>query len=149
MIETSLGTVGFPRPQPITPDTSVSVAAHHLRRPEVPALVVREEDAIVGIVTDSDIVAMVAETDERQTIRTIMSTPVVTVSPSETVHDAAETMRSTGVKHLPVVSDGTYDGLLSIETLAPYLPRHKLETEWQGKPLRVESVDSATPTASD
>jgi CBS domain-containing protein len=145
MIETKVGSVGLGVPPTVTPELSVTEAAGYLRSPEVPALVVFEDGAVVGIVTESDVVALVAETDERPPLRTVMSSPVVTVSPAATLTEAAETMRTTGVRRLPVVDDGGYCGVLSARTLAPYLPRSDLDIEWRGVPMRVGGGDPALP----
>ncbi|QLG49080.1 CBS domain-containing protein [Natrinema halophilum] len=149
MIETTVESVGLCPSVTIAPDTSVTEAARQLRRTDVPALVVIESDAVVGVVSESDLVAMVAETDERPTVRALMSTPVTTTTPSATLSEAAETMRASGVKHLPVVSDGRFRGLLSARALAPYLPRHRLEIEWRDEPMRLESADDLGVTSGD
>ncbi|ELY81322.1 CBS domain-containing protein [Natrinema gari] len=149
MIRTTVESVDLRSPPPITPETPVTEAAHSLRRPPVSALPVLEDGSVVGIVTESDIVALVAETDERPATRTIMSAPVTTISPTATIADAAETMRTHGVKHLPVVSDGVYRGLLSARTLAPYLSRHRLEIEWQDEPMRGEATEGRGLTAGN
>lgn len=149
MIETTVENVEIGSPPTIGPDTPVNEAAQHLRRPEVSALPVLEDDAVVGIVTGSDVVALVAETDERPPVHAIMSTPVTTVSPTATLDAAAETMRANGVRHLPVLSDGVYLGLLSAQTLEPYLSRRKLEIEWQGEPAHVDPDESRELTTGD
>ncbi len=102
MIETTVESVDLRSPPTIAPETPVTEAAHSLRRPTVSALPVLEDESVVGIVTESDIVALVAETDDRPATRTIMSAPVTTISPTATISDAAETMRTHGVKHLPL-----------------------------------------------
>ncbi|QCW02991.1 cyclic nucleotide-binding/CBS domain-containing protein [Natrinema pallidum] len=149
MIETTVESVDLRSPPPIAPETPVTEAARTLRRPPVSALPVLEDESVVGIVTESDIVALVAETAERPATRVIMSSPVTTVSPTATIADAAETMRTNGVKHLPVVSDGVYRGLLSVHTLAPYLPRHRLTIEWQDEPMRLGATEGQTLTVVD
>ena len=149
MIETTVETVEFPSPRTIAPDAPLPEAARQLRRTDVAALVVLSDESVVGMVTESDIVALVAETDDRPAVREFMSTPVTMVSPSTTLSEAAETMRSAGVKHLPVVDDGVYCGLLSARTLAPYLPRHRLEIEWEDEPTSFESPDGQEITAGD
>ena len=149
MIEQTVDTVTLSPSPTITPDTSVSDAAQTLRRTDVDALPVVADGSIVGIVTDSDIVALVAETDDRPAVRTIMSSPVTTISPAATLTAAAKTMRSAGVKHLPVVDAGSYRGLLSARTLALYLPRHRLEIEWHDDPLCLDSSDEAGLPVSD
>ena len=125
----------------IQPEAPVTEAAERLCDPDVPALVVCEDETVVGIVTESDIVALVAETLEPHSVEAIMSSPVTTVSRHESLVAAAETMRANGVKHLPVVSDGAYCGLVSASTLAPYLSRHRLEIDWEDDPVRLDADD--------
>jgi CBS domain-containing protein len=149
MIQTTIDAVGVSRPPTISPDTPVDEAATYLRRAEVSALPVLADGAVAGIVTASDLVAMVAETAERPAVRAIMSTPVTTISPTATVCDAAERMRAEGVKHLPVVTDDGYRGLLSVADLAPYLPRYSLDIEWQAEPLSVETDGGRRLPAGD
>ncbi|SIR57377.1 CBS domain-containing protein [Natronorubrum thiooxidans] len=126
----------------VSPETSTTEAATMLRDPSVPALVVLEDESVVGMITESDIVAFVAETLEPHPVDTIMSSPVTTVSPTESLVDAAESMRANGVSHLPVVDGGAYCGLVSASRLAPYLSRTRLEIEWQDDPMRIDADDS-------
>ena len=127
----------------------MSTAAELLRRPEIPALPVIEDGSVVGIVTASDIVALVAETENQPSISTIMSSPVSTIAPAATLPEAAQRMQAAGVKHLPIVDEGVYLGLLSADTLSPYLSRHNLDIEWADDPLRVETAENGGLTASD
>lgn len=148
MIETTVATLDFSTPPTIPPETSVTEAAGHLRRPGVPALAVREEGTVVGVLAESDVVALVAETDERPAVRDVMSAPATTVRPTATLAEAAEAMRAAGVRTLPVV-DGAYRGVLSARTLGPYLSRHNLDIEWKGEPVRVTSGERGEFAASD
>ena len=141
MIEMTVNGLGVRAPPTVSPDLPATEAAERLRRPSVSALVVRLDDAVAGIVTESDIVAMVAETTAQPTVGEIMSSPVTTIEPTATLEAATETMQAAGVKHLPVVSDGSYRGLLSADALSPYLSRGKLEIEWHGESLNLESPD--------
>jgi len=149
MIELTVGAVETRTPQTITPETAVSTAAELLRRPEIPALPVIEDGSVAGIVTASDIVALVAETEDQPSISAIMSSPVSTIAPGATLLEAANCMQTAGVKHLPIVEDGVYLGLLSADTLAPYLSRHNLDIEWADDPLRVDTAGNGGLTASD
>jgi CBS domain-containing protein len=130
----------------VRPETPVGDAAAALDGAETSAVVVLEDDSVVGLVAASDVVSMVAGGDRSRTTREIMSGPVSTVSPTETVVDAAERMRERGVRHLPVVDGDAYRGVVSAETLSPYLSRHRLDVErTNGTPSVVASND---PTLS-
>ena len=148
MIETPIDTIEIQSPPSITPETAVCDAARHLRRPDVSALPVLEDEAIVGIVTESDIVAMVAETDAQPVVRELMSTPVTTIAATATIVEAAETMRANGIKQLPVLTDGTYYGICSVGSLAPYLSRRALDIEWQAEPLSLDTAERGNGNVS-
>ncbi|MFO7926798.1 MAG: CBS domain-containing protein [Halobacteriota archaeon] len=132
----------------VRPETPVTDIAELLCDPDASAVVVVENEAIAGIVTGSDIVAMVANTERYPTARSIMSSSVVTVSPSTTLVEAAELMRSEGVRHL-AIDDGTYRGVVSTTTLAPYLSRHRLDIEWHGEPSTVTADGGGTLVAEN
>lgn len=138
MIEMTVEDVPTGSGRAVAPGTSAAVAAQSLRDPAVSALVVVDEDAVIGIVTESDFVALVAEGPDDCTVDTIMSSPVVTVSPTASLTAAAKRMREAGVRRLPVVDGGVYRGLVSWTTLLPYLSPHRLEVEWRSEPLSLE-----------
>mgnify|MGYP000536494722 FL=1 len=130
----------------VEPETSAMEAAGYLRQPDEPALVVRDGGEVVGVVTESDIVAVVAEGGSNPRVASFMSSPVVTVPPSTHVGLAADRMRDAGVGLLPVVeADGTYRGVVTKEALAPYLSRHRLEITWDSEPLTLGGSDGADP----
>jgi CBS domain-containing protein len=68
-----------------------------------------------------------------------MSSPVRTVAPDTPVGIAADRMNEAGVKHLPVVEAGRYRGLVSLETIAPFLSRSRLRVAWEGDPLHIDT----------
>jgi CBS domain-containing protein len=124
----------------VGPTLPIADAAERLRDPRVPALVVRDdEDTVTGIVTDGDVVAAVAEHATDGDVASIMSSPVVTVTPTTTVGLAADRMRKAGVTLLPVVDEtGDYLGLATRETLAPHVARHRLDVTWDRDPLAID-----------
>lgn len=138
MIELTVGDVPTGSARTLAPGTPVTEAAQVLRDPAVSALVVLDEDTVVGIVTESDFVALVAEDPDECSVDAIMSTPVVAVSSTASITAAANRMRETGVKRLPVVDDGVYRGIVSSTALLPYLSPRRLEIDWQREPLHLE-----------
>lgn len=150
MIETMVETVVSDDARTVEPGTPVTEAAQRLRDPSVPALVVLDGDQVViGIVTESDFVVHVAEEGETTTVGDIMSTPVVTIPPGTPIGFAADRMNEAGVRHLPVVEDGAYAGLVSLGSLAPFLSRTRLDVTWTGATDRAGSPDDAEPVTHE
>ena len=80
-------------------------------------MVVTEGEAVVGIVSERDIVRRL---DERGAellvaqVREIMTRDVVTCTPDDTVDSLAETMTERRIRHMPVLADGRLTGIVSI-----------------------------------
>jgi CBS domain-containing protein len=84
------------------------------------ALLVVEGDEIVGLVSERDVVrALAAEREDAlvRPVRAIMTAPVVTISPHQSVNAAMELMTDRRIRHLPVVEEGRLVGLVSIGDL--------------------------------
>ena len=100
----------------------VSSAARILRQQNVGSLPVCGDDGrLVGIVTDRDIVlrcvAAGGSADE-MAVGDVMTHNLITVSPFDTVGDAARRMADAQVRRLPVCKDGELVGMLSLGDLA-------------------------------
>jgi len=150
MIDVPVSAVMTECAQTVPPTTTAVEAATRLRRADVCALVVHDSSAVVGIVTEADIVAVVAEGGENPLVESFMSTPVVTVDPTTPVGLAADRMRDAGVARLPVVGDGTgYRGLVARTDVAPYLSRHRLDIDWQGDPLSLDGTGTPDTVATE
>jgi CBS domain-containing protein len=109
----------------VTSDTLVEDAAQRLREKEVGSLVVvNDEGRLEGILTSTDFVAIVAKSRPKAdtTVDRYMTEKVVTVGPQDPIGDAADTMITYGINHLPVVDDhDTVIGMLSSTDLTAYL----------------------------
>ena len=136
MIDVPVSSALVERDLRVAPTTTTADAAKQLRDPEMPALFVHEDNELRGVVTESDIVATVAEGGDNPPVEAYMSAPVQTVRPTESVGLAADKMRDAGVTVLAVVDDG-YVGFVTASVLAPYLPRHRLDVTWNGDPVRL------------
>ncbi|MDQ3873545.1 MAG: CBS domain-containing protein, partial [Thermoproteota archaeon] len=78
-------------------------------------------DTPVGIVTDSDIidkVVMRGEDSDDVFLKSIMSAPLVTISPKGTVKQALHLMRLNQIKRIPVADAVTIFGIVTQEALA-------------------------------
>ena len=101
----------------VDPEMSVSTLIGELARHNVGALVVTENDAVVGIVTERDVVRRIHERGPdilNARVVDIMTTSVFACLPTDTVDSLAETMTERRIRHLPVIVDGQLVGIVSI-----------------------------------
>lgn len=143
MIDLPIAAVATAAAPEVSPATSTVEAASRLRRPDVPALVVCDDESVVGVVTESDVVAAVAERGTERTVESYMSSPVVTARPSTPIGIAADRMRDAGITLLAVVEDGAYEGIVTRRSLRPYVSRRRLAVDWDGEPLSLDEPNSA------
>ena len=108
----------------ITPGSPIVEAATRLRDGGVGSLVVERDGGCVGIITESDVVAVTAEEGDtrRLTVEDVMATALVTVAPDADLAVAVERLRTHGVKKLPVVDDGELVGILTTTDVSRYVP---------------------------
>lgn len=109
--------------QTIRPDASVAEAAKQMTAAKVGALLVRDQDHDLGIVSESDLVRKVlAESlaPAQTLVRAVMSTPLVTIDSAASAYDASDLMAEAGIRHLAVVEGGEVVGILSVRDLLHY-----------------------------
>ena len=86
-------------------DSSVAEAVKILQSKDVEIILVTANGKYVGIVTDSDIlekVVMKGEDSDLVFLKSIMTSPIITLPSSSTVRQAIQLMRAHKIKHLPV-----------------------------------------------
>jgi CBS domain-containing protein len=103
------------------PSDSVAAVAALLLSRRVGAMVVMEEgQAVAGIVSERDIVRIVAERGAEglsQPISACMTKDVVYAEPQETVDELLGRMTDRRIRHLPVCREGRLVGIISIGDL--------------------------------
>jgi CBS domain-containing protein len=100
-------------------DESLEVAADRMSWHQVGALPVLDGQRLVGIITERDLTAALAEdADPRITPVSDYMTPAPEVlRPDSELAEAAQLMLELGIRHLPVVRGGRLVGVLSIRDL--------------------------------
>lgn len=104
---------------------SVKDAGQILRKTRRDALIVIEKNKAVGILTDSDLIKKVVAKDLRSSklkVKSVMSRPLVTVKPNETILDATRKMKRSNIKRLPVIEEGKLVGILNMNDIARNSP---------------------------
>lgn len=97
----------------ISESATVSEAAEQMRAQNISALLVTTSPP--SILTSTDILDAVAaghDTSEMG-VADVMTESVETIPPELRVGEAAAMMTNFGIKHLPVVDDGDYVGMIS------------------------------------
>ena len=106
----------------VRPGTSCRELAVMFREHRVSGFPVTADDGtVVGVVSESDLVALAAgrhhrgyRADRQATAGDLMTRPAVTISPDDPVRTAARLMQSRRVQRLPVVDrDGRLEGIVS------------------------------------
>lgn len=95
------------------------------------ALPVLRGTELVGIVSERDYarkVILLGRSSSDTPVWQIMSSPVVTIDPHESVHRCMEIMTEQRIRHLPVVERGALVGMISIGDLVKAVIEEQQQT---------------------
>ena len=104
----------------IPPDASVYQAIELMAAKQVGALLVLQQDELVGIISERDYarkVILLGRASADTPVRTIMSSPVLTVTPEDSVNHCMQLRTDRHVRHLPALENGRVIGMVSIGDL--------------------------------
>jgi len=102
------------------PDNTVLDAVQKMASKDVGSLVVIEDGKPVGIITERHYARKVflkGRHSPTTAIREIMSTPIVCVSPEQTITECMAVMTDKRIRHLPVLDHRKLVGIVSIGDL--------------------------------
>jgi CBS domain-containing protein len=92
----------------ISPDATVFESLKIMANRGVGALVVLENDHLVGVLSERDYarkVALLERSSKTTTVREIMTPKVVTIHAGQTLRECMELMNKNHIRHIPVVDD--------------------------------------------
>ena len=110
----------------IAPEATIKRAADWLRVKNIGALVVTNGNAILGLISEREIVHAFSrhgETAGSMLVKEVMHHGVTTVSPDESVNRVMNLMTHHRVRHMPVLHGGKLVGIVSIGDVV----KHRLE----------------------
>jgi trk system potassium uptake protein TrkH len=111
-------------------DVDVAKAVREMHSQKAEIVIVTKDGKPVGIVTDSDVldkVVIKGEDSDQILLKSIASSPVVTLSANGTVRQALELMRVNVIKHIPVTDNIRILGVVTQEELANAIRTSVLE----------------------
>ena len=100
---------------------NVAAAVQQMHSHNAATIIASRGNIPVGIVTDSDIidkVVMRGEDSDQVFLKSIMTSPIVTLSPKGTVKQALNLMRLNQIKRIPVADSSGILGIVTQESLA-------------------------------
>ena len=132
----------------ITPQSSVYRALEIMADKDIGALMVIDNDQIVGIFSERDYarkVILKGKSSRDTTVGELMMTPVFSIDPEKSVEKCMALMTVTHNRHLPVIEEGKLIGVVSIgdvvnaiiliqkieiEDLKSYIAKGGYNSEW-------------------
>jgi CBS domain-containing protein len=115
----------------VGPDDPVLEAIRLMADHHVGALLVMKSDELVGIVSERDYarkVILKGRSSADTPVAQIMSAPVITVTPANSVQECMQLMTSRRLRHLPVVDGGKVVGMISIGDLVKAVMEEQKQT---------------------
>ncbi len=101
----------------VAPDTMVFDAIKLMAEVKVGALLVLEDEQLVGIVSERDYarkVILESRSSRETPVRDVMTNVVLTVTPEQSIHECLLLMSKHHIRHLPVAENGKPIGMLSV-----------------------------------
>ena len=109
----------------VRPDSSVREVVATMNKFDIGSIVVVQGDRPVGIITERDILRRIVEpclAPETLAARQVMSSPVLTISETASIDEAAKLMAKKRVKKLPVMDKQKLVGIVTLTDIVTKVP---------------------------
>jgi CBS domain-containing protein len=109
----------------VRPDTTAQEIVATMNKYDISSMVVVQGERPVGIITARDILVRLVEqclAPRILTAKQIMTSPLVTISESATIEEAARLMAKKKIKTLPVMNNNKLSGIVTFTDIAFKVP---------------------------
>ena len=109
---------------------SISAVAGAMKQKDVGAIAIRDQDRLVGIITDRDLALLLADGGDiaKLTAKDVMTKVVFSCRETDHIHDALQKMETNRVRRLPVLDHKEkLVGMISLGDISHKAP-HELAT---------------------
>lgn len=122
-VDVTLGELMSASVKTILPDLTLGEAARLMSDAPLSCLVVKQQDKLLGILTERDIVTQMHErTPPDVPVSAVMTSPVITAHRADTFREGLLLMRQYGLHHLVVTNDaGEVEGVVSESDMRSHL----------------------------
>lgn len=117
----------------VAPDQPVLAAVRVLSKHRIGAVVVRQGDELLGILSERDVLNLAAEDPTRlsaASVEEVMTRGLITGGPADDLNHVMNIMTENRIRHLPILEDGGLAGMISIGDVVNAV-RRSVETENQ------------------
>ena len=114
------------KPIDVAPDITLQECSKIMANKHVGSLVVKENNELVGLITEQDIVrkaVAVGLDTEKTKITEIMIRKLTVIEPEKDIYDALVLMKKLNIRHLPVMKNGEMAGLLTLKDILKIEPQ--------------------------
>ena len=114
-----------------SPENTVYDAIRQMGEKNIGALVVMENDQVIGVLSERDYsrkVVLQGRTSRDTCVSDIIERPAVTVRSKDGIEVCMQLMTSKRIRHLPVVDDGRLVGLVSMGDLVNWVMQSQSQT---------------------
>lgn len=109
----------------VRPDTPVKEVVATMNKFSIGSIIVVQGNRPVGIITERDILKRMVEpclAPETLTARYVMTSPVITISETANIDEAAKLMAKKKVKKLPVMNGDKLVGIITFTDIVAKMP---------------------------
>ena len=126
----------------INSDSSIIKAVRLMQDNKISCIVVVSNNSPVGIITERDIVKMVANGESfEKPVSKIMSHPLIAASPGTLVNRALNIMRTNHIRRLPVINNEALVGLVTETNLLVASRRAMIEMEQKQQKIKNLAIE--------